>query len=138
MKKRGFLVFGGICLIGLMLLFSSKVGVWTWARGATPRNIIIAEPWNNGEDLAALSAEETAELISLLNNLQLRDFTKNNRLTGGTPTYGVQLQTGTGVLYLNEAFAPDGGLEIRYGGAQWWINDPALCDFVREKAMAEN
>lgn len=138
MKRRSFLVFGGICLVGLILLSSSKMSVWTWARGANPRNIIHAEPWKQGEELAALSAEEIEELTALLNTLRLRDFTKNTRLTGGTPTYGIRFQTGTGSLYLNEAIASAGGLEIRYGGAQWWIDHAALQDFVREKAGAGN
>ncbi len=78
-----------------------------------------------------LSQNEIISLVTLLNELTNDDFTENSELTGGTPTYGLIIQTVEGNrYYLNESIAPAGDLELNYGDKLWWIDDKELSAFV--------
>lgn len=133
MKKKTMAMLVG-CVVLLGIVLTSGVGVWSWAQSMRSGIVVHVVPWNNGEDQPPLSAEETEVFLQMLHTLRIQDFTKNKKLTGGTPTCGVRIETVAGVYYLNEAFAPDGKLEIQHGGAQWWVRSPELAAFILEKA----
>jgi len=104
---------------------------WGWARGLDRNDLLAAVPWNNASaDTTPLSDEELNTLLELLNGLRKGDFTENTALAGGTPEYGLSIATGSGAFYLNPSIAPEGGLEINFGGAMWWIDDEALAAVV--------
>lgn len=114
---------------------SARQDPWTWAQTLTADEFTAA-PWRSGGEPAALSADETEALLSLLNHLSKDDFTENKDRRGGSPAYGMQIETPAGTCQLNESIAPGGGLELQYGGDLWWIDNDALSTFVKEKAGA--
>ena len=104
---------------------------WGWARGLDKNDLLAAVPWNDTEsDTAPLSPEAMDELLNLLNGLRKGDFTENTALAGSTPEYGLSIATGNGIYYLNHADAPEGGLEIKFGGSMWWIDNESITAFV--------
>lgn len=103
---------------------------WAWAQGINTGRITSAVPWDNTGDFEKLTDTEIETLITLLNNLQQVDFTENTELVGGTPTYGLQIETTDGSFNINESIALAGALEIKYKNSQWWINNETLCDFI--------
>lgn len=135
MKKR--LVLALLLLFALTLAGCAGEGArqdpWTWAQELKADGITAA-PWHSGGEPAALSADETEALLSLLNGLSKDDFTENKGRSGGTPTYGVQIETPTETYHINESIAPGGALELQYGGTLWWIDSDALHAFIAEKA----
>lgn len=106
---------------------------WSWARGLDRNDLLAAVPWNDaGKDTAPLSDAELNTLLDLLNDLRKSDFTENTALVGSTPEYGLSIATGNGAYYLNPSIAPEGGLEIQFGGSMWWIDSEELAAFVEE------
>ena len=113
-------------------------GPWSWAQSLTVDDITSTMPWDDRGNMSALTEDETAGLVRLLNSLTEVDFTENTKLTGGTPTYGLTIQTSDGEYHINESISPAGSLEILYGDRQWWINDDALSKFIRELPVETN
>lgn len=144
-KKRALLCVAALCLLAALAAFR----YWLSKPQLNFRReeIVSASPWSmRREDQKAfggwiemqpLSDEEVEELITLLNGLPRSAFTENRYLRGGTPEYGIYIDTGDARaerhFTLNESIDPRGDLEINYGEKQWWIDDPALSAFVREK-----
>ena len=117
-----------------------SVNPWTWAQELNKESIIEAIPWSV-TDRTRLSNSETEELLSILIRLTKRNFTENKRLEGGTPEYGLRLNTDGGTYNLNQSIAAAGSLEMNYNGLQWWIDSQELSDFiisVIEKRSSEN
>ena len=104
---------------------------WNWAQALTSEEITSVTLWGDNGNVT-LTDEESADLVRLLNTLEKRDFTENDQLTGGTPTYGLTVQTANGEYNINESIAPAGSLEINYKDKQWWIDDDDLEKFIRE------
>lgn len=110
---------------------------WQWAQSLSAEDVRFAEPWTMGAaDSRKLSDADTAKLTVLLNALDRNDFAENKRLAGGTPTYGLRIETVDGAYDINQSIAPGGHLEIQYAGKMWWIDDEELTAFVRERAVA--
>lgn len=65
------------------------------------------------------------------------DFKENKELTGGTPEYGLSLETDGNVYHFNVCIA-DGDLElVGYGDKLWWIGSAELLDFIREATSVQ-
>lgn len=139
-KKRALLCVAALCLLAALAAFR----YWLSKPQLNFRReeIVSATPWNtqreyfevfgDGEwpDMKPLSDDEIEELIALLNGLPRSAFTENRYLRGGTSESGIRIDfEAEGHFYLNV----DGYLEIKYDEKQWWIKDPALSAFVREK-----
>jgi len=108
---------------------------WNWAQALTSEEITSVTLWRDNGNVT-LTDEESADLVQFLNALEKRDFTENDQLTGGTPTYGLTVQTANGEYHINESIAPSGSLEMSYGDSLWWIDNDELAAFV--KAMLSN
>ena len=130
-------------LIAVVLIAAAAVGCtftggkdtpWSWAQELSPDSIVSAVSWKENDDIETLDADEIDELISLMNHLEKSNFSENKRLAGGTPTYGLRIETEDGLYYLNEA-SP---IEIGYADRQWWIDDVDLTNFVRKTAAQNN
>ena len=80
-----------------------------------------------------LADDELSKLLFLLRDLDRDDFTKNGQLAGGTPEYGLVIETETATYYINQSIAPDGEMEISRLGEDglWWIDEDELADFVK-------
>ena len=104
---------------------------WNWAQNLTSEDITSMTLWSDKGDIS-LTDEETADFVRILNALTKKDFTENAQLTGGTPAYGLTVQTLDGEYYIIESIAPSGSLEIvGHGDKQWWIDDDALTEFIK-------
>lgn len=104
---------------------------WGWARGLDKNDLLAAVPWNNSAaDTAPLSDQELNALLELLNGLRKSSFTENTALTGSTPEYGLSIATTNGAFYLNQSIAPEGGVEMQFGDAMWWIDSAELTAFI--------
>lgn len=110
---------------------------WAWAQDINTDRVTSAVPWGHTGDFENLIDTEIETLISLLNNLKQGDYTENTELVGGTPTYGLRIETTDGSFNINESIAPAGALEIKYKNSQWWINNEALHDFIKN-LVADN
>ncbi len=132
MKKLIVLAFSVVCVLCLAGCSVKEATVWDWAQGLKQEDIVSASPWGEGNNFDALSQEETTELVILINNLTKNCFTKNSDLEGGTPTFGIQIDTATKTFYINESIAPSGALEIEYDKTMWWIDNTELLDFIRK------
>lgn len=105
---------------------------WNWAQSLTSGDITAQVTlWSEDGNRAALTDEETAEFVRLLNALKDSDFTENTQLAGGTPTYGLTVQTSDGEYNINESIVPAGALEMSYGDKQWWIDNDDLAEFIK-------
>ena len=102
---------------------------WNWAQSLTAADITAASLHGSG---VPLTAEETAELVRLLNTLEEKSFQENAQSSGSDQTYGVTLQTHDGQYNINGSAAPAGSLEMSYGDKQWWIDAKALSDFIAQ------
>ena len=80
---------------------------WNWAQALTSEEITSVTLWRDNGNVT-LADEESADLVQFLNALEKRDFTENDQLTGGTPTYGLTVQTANGEYHINESIAPSG------------------------------
>lgn len=104
---------------------------WNWAQNLTSEDIASVELWSDKGNVS-LTDGERADFVRILNALEMKDFTENTQLTGGTPTYGLTVQTANGEYHINESIAPSGSLEmVGYGDKQWWIDNDALAEFIR-------
>ncbi|MBE6961940.1 MAG: M56 family metallopeptidase [Ruminococcaceae bacterium] len=125
-------VFAAVCAFA----GAEKNTPWQWAQSLSAEDIRFAEPWTTeAADSRMLSDADTAKLTALLNVLDRNDFADNKRLAGGTPTYGLRIQTVDGTYHINQSIAASGQLEIQYAGKMWWIDDEKLADFVRKHAV---
>lgn len=105
---------------------------WSWAQSLTAEDITSSVIlWDGDGDNAALTDEESTDLVGILNALEKGDFTENTQLTGGTPTYGLTVQTSDGEYHINESIAPSGSLEMNYRDSQWWIDNDELTAFIK-------
>lgn len=103
---------------------------WNWAQNLTSEDISSVELWSDRGNVS-LTDGEHADFVRILNALEKKDFTENGQLTGGTPTYGLTVQTSDGEYHISESIAPSGSLEMGYGDKQWWIDNDALTAFIR-------
>lgn len=104
---------------------------WNWAQNLASEDITSVELWSDKGNVS-LTDGECADFVRILNALEKKDFTENSQLAGGTPTYGLTVQTSDGEYHINESIAPSGSLEIvGYGDKQWWINNDALAAFIK-------
>ncbi len=129
-------------LIAALLIIAVAVGCtftgaeesdtpWRWAQTLSAEDVTASVTlWQEDGSSAALTDQESAALVQLLNALEDSNFTENTHLRGGTPTYGLTIQTNRGEYHINESTAPSGSLEMHYGGRQWWIDAKALSDFI--------
>ena len=110
---------------------------WNWAQTLTTEDITSSVIlWNGDGGNTTLSDEESAAFVEILNALKKGDFTENTKLTGGTPTFGLTVQTANGEYHINESIAPSGSLEMSCGDSLWWIDNDELAAFV--KALLSN
>ena len=111
--------------------------LWNWAQTLTTEDITSSVIlWNGDGGNTTLSDEESAAFVEILNALKKGDFTENTKLTGGTPTFGLTVQTANGEYHINESIAPSGSLEMSCGDSLWWIDNDELAAFV--KALLSN
>ena len=133
--KMAFYTLIAVLLIAAAAAACTFTGVkdtpWRWAQALNPDDITSAVPWNDNNDIEILSSDEIETFTSLMNGLNKSDFTENKQLAGGTPEYGLRLQTPEGNYNINQSIAPYGALEIKYAGKQWWIESDELDSFVQ-------
>ena len=135
MKKVIALVLALACILSLGGCANKKEKVWDWTQGIKKEDIISATPKRqDGEFLVLepLNDAQTLELVALLNNLTKESFTENKKLTGGTPTFSIEIVMDSETYHLNEANGPYGALEISYNEKLWWIDNPELSAFVEK------
>lgn len=144
MKKKNLIAILMILVyaFGLFGCADKEAKIWEWAQALGQADIVCVTPWNqdkiNQDDaFAPLDEKETLELITLLNGLTKDSFTENKNLTGGTPTYGLEITLGLEVHHLNEAIGPQGLLEVSYNEKLWWIDDAELSAFVQRVTTEE-
>lgn len=133
MKKVIALVLALACVFSLAGCVNNKEKIWEWTQGLKKEDIICATPKRqDGEFLVLepLNDAQTLELVALLNNLTKESFTENKKLTGGTPTFSIEIVMDSETYHLNEANGPYGALEISYNEKLWWIDNPELSAFV--------
>ena len=107
--------------------------VWEWAQEISKKDITCATPWSEGKTFEALNGAETRDLVTLLNKLTKDSFTENKNLTGGTPTFGIEIVIDSETYYVNEYNGPNGRLEmVWYNEKQWIIDDADLFAFIKE------
>ena len=110
-----------------------EAAVWDWAQGIKQADITCVTPRSEGKTFDALTTAEKRDLVMLLNKLTKDSFTENKELTGGTPSFGVEIVIGSEFYYVNEYNGPNGRLElVSYNGKQWIINDTDLFAFIQE------
>lgn len=131
MKKCIAFVLVMLCVIGLVGCSNKETTVWDWAQGLNQEDITCATPWSEDKTFEALNGAETTDLVMLLNKLPKDSFTENKDLTGGTPTFGIEIVIGSETYYMNEYNGPNGALEIKHNEKQWIIDDTALFTFIQ-------
>lgn len=97
-------------------------------------DINAVTPWSDGNTLEPLDDTETLELITLLNKLTKDSFIENKELSGGTPTFGIQIDIASNTYNINDSIHPNGVLEMNYNEKQWLINDEDLLSFIQKVA----
>ncbi len=121
--------------VGVVRLSVARAMVWDWAQEIKQADITYATPWSESKTFEALNEAETRDLVMLLNKLTKDSFTENKELTGGTPSFGVEIVIGSECYYVNEYNGPNGRLElVRYNGKQWIIDNADLFAFIQEIA----
>ena len=130
MKKFKLLVFALVCVIGLVGCSNKELKVWDWAQGLKHEDITSVIPWSEGDTFEPLNDTETLSLVMLLNNLTKDSFTENKKLTGGTPTFGIQIVIASETYNINDSIHPNGALELKYNEKMWLIDDEELLDFI--------
>ena len=119
--------------VGVVRLSVERAMVWEWAQEIKRADITYATPWSESKTFEALNETETRGLVILLNKLTKDSFTENKELTGGTPSFGVEIVIGSECYYVNEYNGPNGRLElVRYNGKQWIIDNADLFAFIQE------
>lgn len=132
MKK--LIAFALVCMLGLVGCSNNEVKVWDWAQGLKQEDIASATPWSEGNTFEPLNDTETLELVMLLNKLTKNSFTENKKLTGGTPTFGIQIDIASEIYNINHSIHPDGALEIRFNEKMWLIDNAELLGFIQKVA----
>ena len=130
MKKLIALVLALVCVLGLVGCSNNEVKVWDWAQGLNQEDITSATPWSEGNTFEALNDTEILDLVILLNKLAKDSFTENKKLTGGTPTFGIQIVIASETYNINDSIHPNGALELKYNEKMWLIDDEELLDFI--------
>ena len=131
MKKCIAFVLATIFVISLIGCSNEETTVWDWAQGLKQEDITCATPWCEDKKFEALNGAVTLDLVMLLNKLTKDNFTENKDLTGGTPTFGIEIVIGSETYYINEYNGPNGALEIKHNEKQWIIDDTSLFDFIQ-------
>ena len=137
MKKCIAFVLAIICVISIVgcsnkETMAKETTVWDWAQGMKRADITCVTPWSNGKTFKALNKAETRELVMLLNKLTQDSFTENKDLTGGTPTFGIEIVIDSETYHLNEYNGPNGRIElVMYNEKQWIIDDTDLFTFIQ-------
>lgn len=130
-------------LIAVVLIAAAAVGCtftggkdtpWSWAQELRQDSIVSAVSWSGNDNIEALDVDEINELISLMNRLKKSDFTENKRSAGGTPEYGLRVETADGIYYLNQT----NSIEMGYADRLWWIDNDDLTDFIKNTAAQNN
>lgn len=134
MKKLIAFVLALVCVLSLAGYSNAKGKVWDWAQSVKQEDISAAIPWSEGNSFEPLNDEEALELVTLLNKLTKADFTENKELTGGTPTFGIQIDIASKTYYINESIHPNGALEMNYNEKMWLIDNEALSGFIQKVA----
>ncbi|MCI8284822.1 MAG: hypothetical protein HFE90_06075 [Firmicutes bacterium] len=131
-KHRVLYIVIAVLLISVFIIscINEITSPWTWAQNIKMDDIIYAIPWDNFDDKSSLTEEEKEILVSILNGLERKDFTKNTELVGGTPEYGLKVLTLNSDYNINESIAPAGALEMTYCGHLWWIDSNELDTFI--------
>ena len=131
MKKLIALVLALVCVLGLVGCSNNEVKVWDWAQGLNQENITSATPWSEGSTFEALNDTEILDLVILLNKLTKDSFTENKKLTGSTPTFGIQIDIASETYYINHSIHPNGALEIKFNEKMWLIDNAELLGFIQ-------
>ena len=134
MKKLIALVLVLVCVLGLVGCSNNEVKVWDWAQGLNQEDITSATPWSEGSTFEALNDTEILDLVILLNKLTKDSFTENKKLTGGTPTFGIQIVIASETYNINESIHPNGALELKYNEKMWLIDNAELLGFIQKVA----
>ena len=125
MKKLMAFVLMLVCVLGLAGCSGRTATVWNWAKNVKQEDINAVTPWSDGK---------TLELITLLNKLTKDSFIENKELSGGTPTFGIQIDIASNTYNINDSIHPNGALEMNYNEKQWLINDEDLLSFIQKVA----
>ena len=134
MKKLMTFVLMLVCVLGLAGCSGRTATVWNWAKNVKQEDINAVTPWSDGNTLEPLDDTETLELITLLNKLTKDSFIENKELSGGTPTFGIQIDIASNTYNINDSIHPNGALEMNYNEKQWLINDEDLLSFIQKVA----
>ena len=113
LKKRIWIVPAAVLLIAVCAWYFAD-GPWNWMQRLFKEDIRSASAWAHVPEWEQreLADDELAKLHFLLSKLDRDDFTKNRQLAGGTPEYGLVIETETATYYINQSIAPDGEMEI--------------------------
>ena len=123
-------------VLGLAGCSNNEVKIWDWTYSLSQEDIISAIPRSGVDsderiEFEPLNDEETLELVTLLHKLTKDSFTENKKLTGGTPTFHIEINIASETYYINEYNGPNGTLEIKYNEEQWLIDNAALTEFIK-------
>lgn len=136
--KMAFYTIIAVAVIVTVVVFCTFTGAeksdtpWNWAQTLSTGEITSpVSLWNSDGSNTTLNDEESAELVEILNTLRKEKFTENTELSGGTPSYGLTVQTADGEYHINESIAAFGSLEMSYGDSLWWIENNELTAFVK-------
>ena len=110
MKKLMAFVLMLVCVLGLAGCSGRTATVWNWAKNVEQEDINAVTPWSDGNTLEPLDDTETLELITLLNKLTKDSFIENKELSGGTPTFGIQIDIASNTYNINDSIHPNGAL----------------------------
>ena len=94
LKKRSWIVLAAVLLIAVCAWYFAD-GPWNWMQRLYFEDIRSASAWAHVPEWEQreLSGEELSKLLFLLRDLDRDDFTKNRQLAGGTPEYGLVIET---------------------------------------------
>ena len=124
LKKRIWIVLAVVLLIAVCAVWCFADGPWNWMQRLYFEDIRSAAAWAHVPEWEQreLADDELAKLLFLLSKLDRDDFTKNRQLAGGTPEFGLVIETETATYRINQSIAPDGEMEIsRLGDDGLWL-----------------
>jgi|GEM_PF-4989370 len=116
-RNRYCLIFFVIVCAILLSACQTKQTETPWRLASTLSEdmVNLAVVWANLDGHVqnrALTADETEELIDLINQIPETAYTENSDLSGSTPEYGVEIICDNMTLRLNQNIGPYGAIEL--------------------------
>ena len=112
-------------------------GVANWATRLSAEEITNAEAWtlNPYYTTTRLSQAEIDELVSIINSLDVSNFTEDTSLSSVSGEYGVVIYIRRRYFSITQSESRGNGrLEMMYNNKRWLINDDLLNEFIIRKS----